>query len=114
MVFCHLVFPPPQILVFFFAISIRSATSKRLPRVHLKPVFTTMFSLNKGESADLDELCWDQIVSGQVSTYHFLTYHLVSPYEPIVLIENKRFKLAYAELEKHVLQIDLWEVNIKG
>ncbi|CAD7958402.1 unnamed protein product [Amoebophrya sp. A120] len=72
-------------MMFFFAISVRSTTAKRLPRVSLRPVFTAMFSLDKGQAADLEE--------------------------PLIVIENKRFKLAYAELHKHQLQIDLWKVN---
>ncbi|CAD7945417.1 unnamed protein product [Amoebophrya sp. A25] len=72
-------------MIFFFAVSVRSSTAKRLPRVRLRPVYTNMFSLKKGEAADLDE--------------------------PIALIQNKRFRLPYAELEKHCLQIDLWKIN---
>lgn len=39
-------------MTFFFAISIQSFSRKRLPRLRLKPVMTSMFTLNKGSLAD--------------------------------------------------------------
>ena len=73
-------------MVIFFAISMRSAfPEKRRAKVRMKPVFTTMYTLGSGESANLEK--------------------------PLMMIQNWRFNLPYAELEKHVLQVDMWKVG---
>ena len=48
-------------------------------------VYTTMYTLDKGAAANLDK--------------------------PVILIQNKRFRLSYAEMTKHCLRIDMWKVS---
>eukprot|EP00397_Hematodinium_sp_SG-2012_P016527 GEMP01016864.1.p1 GENE.GEMP01016864.1~~GEMP01016864.1.p1 ORF type:complete len:595 (+),score=134.10 GEMP01016864.1:328-2112(+) len=69
----------------FFTVEIGHANKKKRSKLKMKLLYTQMYTLKKGESADLSK--------------------------PVDLIRNVWFRMPYRDMRNHVIRIDLWKVS---